>query len=131
MADGVQLTILLIAILALSRSSASTSAAARALSARPGSNLSKLHSMPSYHGWYVALWCGIPSGIVLIVWLIIEAPILEALLLSYLGPAVAEQSDAMIGLSRGDVLSNHTIDRVEMKSSQPAIPAAQTPRSSS
>ena len=42
--------------------------------------------MPSYHGWYVALWCGIPSGIVLIVWLIVEAPILEALLLSYLGP---------------------------------------------
>ena len=79
-----QLTILLIAILALAviglyfgRRRALRSA---------GSNLGKLHSMPSYHGWYVALWCGIPSGIVLIVvWLIIEAPILEALLLSYLG----------------------------------------------
>ena len=91
-----QLTILLIAILALAVIGLYFGRR-RALSAA-GSNLGKLHSMPSYHGWYVALWCGIPSGIVLIVWLIIEAPILEALLLSYLGPAVAEQSDAMIGL---------------------------------
>ena len=66
-----QLTILLIAILALVVIGLYFGRR-RALRAA-GSDLSKLHSMPSYHGWYVALWCGIPSGIVLIVWLIIEA----------------------------------------------------------
>ena len=81
-----QLTILLIAILALVVIGLYFGRR-RALRAA-GTNLSQLHSMPSYHGWYVALCVpGIPSGIVLIVWLIIEAPILEALLLSYLGPA--------------------------------------------
>jgi hypothetical protein len=73
----VQLTILLIAILALVVIGLFFGRR-RALRAA-GPNLGRLHSMPSYHGWYVALWCGIPSGIVLIVWLIIEAPILEAL----------------------------------------------------
>ena len=116
-----QLTILLIAILALvviglyfGRRRALRSA---------GSNLGNLHSMPSYHGWYVALWCGIPSGIVLIVWLIIEAPILEALLLSYLGPEVANQSDAMIGLLLNDVRNLASGDVVS-REVDPAMQAA-------
>ena len=88
-----------------------------------GTNLSKLHSMPSYHGWYVALWCGIPSGIVLIVWLIIEAPILEALLLSYLGPEVADQSEAMIGLLLNDVRNLASGDVVS-REVDPALQAA-------
>ena len=96
-----QLTILLIAVLALAV--IGLYFGRRRALRLAGTNLSTLHSMPSYHGWYVALWCGIPSGIVLIFWLIIEAPILEALLLSYLGPTVAEQSEAMIGLLLNDV----------------------------
>ena len=79
--------------------------------------------MPSYHGWYVALWCGIPSGIVLIVWLIIEAPILEALLLSYLGPETANQSDAMIGLLLNDVRNLASGDVVS-REVDPALQAA-------
>ena len=116
-----QLTILLIAILALAVIGLYFGRR-RALSAA-GSNLGKLHSMPGYHGWYVALWCGIPSGIVLVVWLIIEAPILEALLLSTLGPAVAEQSEAMIGLLLNDVRNLASGDVVS-REVDPALQAA-------
>ena len=116
-----QLTILLIAILALAVIGLYFGRR-RALSAA-GSNLGKLHSMPGYHGWYVALWCGIPSGIVLVVWLIIEAPILEALLLSTLGPVVAEQSEAMIGLLLNDVRNLASGDVVS-REVDPALQAA-------
>ena len=116
-----QLTILLIAVLALAVIGLYFGRR-RALRAA-GTNLGKLHSMPSYHGWYVALWCGIPSGIVLIVWLIIEAPILEALLLSYLGPTVAEQSEAMIGLLLNDVRNLASGDVVS-REIDPAMQAA-------
>ena len=116
-----QLTILLIAILALAVIGLYFGRR-RALGAA-GSNLSRLHSMPGYHGWYVALWCGIPSGLVLIVWLIIEAPILEALLLSYLGPGVAGQSEAMIGLLLNDVRNLASGDVVS-REVDPALQAA-------
>ena len=116
-----QLTILLIAVLALVVIGLYFGRR-RALSTA-GDNLGKLHSMPSYHGWYMALWCGIPSGIVLVAWLIIEAPILEALLLSYLGPTVAEQSEAMIGLLLNDVRNLASGDAVS-REVDPAMQAA-------
>ena len=71
----------------------------------------------------MALWCGIPSGIVLIVWLIIQGPVLEALLLSYLGPQVAGQSDAMIGLLLNDVRNLASGDVVS-RDVDPALQAA-------
>ncbi len=99
--DGVQLTILLIAILLLALIGLYFGRK-RALH-RSGGTIGKLHSMPSYHGWYVALWCGIPSLLVLILWLIVEGPILEALLISHLGPLATEQTPAMMDLLLNDV----------------------------
>lgn len=63
-----QLTILLIALFLLA-GIGFYFGRRRALAA-VGTNLGKLHSMPNYHGRYVALWCGVPSLIVLLVWLI-------------------------------------------------------------
>jgi phosphate transport system permease protein len=37
--------------------------------AKAGGDLRKLHSLPNYHGFYVALWCGLPSLLVALVWL--------------------------------------------------------------
>ncbi len=116
-----QLTILLIAILVLAVIGLYFGRR-RALHAA-GTNLSKLHSMPGYHGWYVALWCGIPSGLVLIAWLMIEAPVLEALLLSYLGPEVANQPPEMIGLLLNDVRNLASGDVVS-REVDPAMQAA-------
>ena len=32
----------------------------------------KLHSLPTYHGYYVAIWCGVPAVLVSVGWLLIE-----------------------------------------------------------
>lgn len=34
-----------------------------------GGELRRLHSLPNYHGFYVALWCGLPALLVALVWL--------------------------------------------------------------
>ncbi|HDO26188.1 MAG TPA: phosphate ABC transporter permease subunit PstC, partial [Nitrospirae bacterium] len=31
-----------------------------------------LHSLPGYYGFYVALWCGIPALIVLVLWIVFQ-----------------------------------------------------------
>ena len=37
-----------------------------------GGRLRELHSLPSYYGSYVALWCGVPSLIVAAAWAIAQ-----------------------------------------------------------
>jgi phosphate transport system permease protein len=53
-----------------------------------------LHSLPSYYGYYVALWCGIPALVLVGGWVIFEPTILKALLIQSLPP----DSDAMTPL---------------------------------
>ena len=48
-----------------------------------------LHSRPGYHGAMVALWCGLPSLILLMVWLFLEGALAESFLLSALGDKAA------------------------------------------
>jgi len=43
--------------------------------AKAGGDLRKLHSLPNYHGFYVALWCGLPALLVALVWLIAQPAI--------------------------------------------------------
>ncbi len=62
-----------------------------------------LHSLPSYYGYYVALWCGLPALLVLIVWTVLQGRILEGLVIAALPPEIASQSPQMIGLFMNDV----------------------------
>lgn len=41
----------------------------------------ELHSRPSYHGAYVAAWVGIPSVLLVLVWLVLQGPVIDSLLL--------------------------------------------------
>ena len=115
------LTVLLVAILALAALGLYLGPR-RALRAG-GAGGGRLHSMPAYHGWYVALWCGIPAGLVLVAWTVAEAPILEALLLSSLGPEVADRPPATIGLLLNDVRNLAAGDAVS-REVDPALRAA-------
>ncbi len=58
-----------------------------------GSNSATLHSRPGYYGALVALWCGIPAFLILIVWSLAEPSILRYLVLSNLPAAVAASLD--------------------------------------
>ena len=48
----------------------------RARSIRVGS---RLNSLPQYHGIHVALWCGLPALILLVLWVSFESVVVEAL----------------------------------------------------
>ncbi|PPR27697.1 MAG: Phosphate transport system permease protein PstC 1 [Alphaproteobacteria bacterium MarineAlpha10_Bin1] len=81
------------------------------------------HSMPSYHSWYVAVWCALPSAIVLLSWLLFEERILEALLISHLGPEYASLSGEMLGLLLNDIRNLAAGDAVS-RAADPALLAA-------
>jgi phosphate transport system permease protein len=44
----------------------------------------KMHSLAGYHGWYVASWVGIPSLLVVLLWLLFQGPVIDWLLISSL-----------------------------------------------
>jgi len=64
---------------------------------------SELHSLPSYHGYYVALWCGLPALLLLLVWLMIEPSIIQSLLVDRLGERAAALTPQQLSLMLNDV----------------------------
>lgn len=58
-----------------------------------GNNSAKLHSRPGYYGALVALWCGIPAFLVLLVWNIVEPNILRHVVLSNIPANIAATLD--------------------------------------
>ena len=49
--------------------------------ARPLGGIRKLHSLPSYYGMHVALWCALPSLAILGLWIIFDGPIINSLVI--------------------------------------------------
>ena len=48
-----------------------------------GNNSAMLHSRPGYYGALVALWCGIPAFLILIVWNLVEPSIFQQVILNH------------------------------------------------
>ncbi len=88
-----------------------------------GASAIRPHSMPGYHGWYMALWCALPSLVVLLLWLLFEERILEALLISHLGPEIAALPGEMLGLLLNDIRNLAAGDAVS-RDADPALMAA-------
>lgn len=74
-----------------------------------GGDARLLHSLPSYHGFYVALWCGIPALVLLAVWLSLEPTILTQLVVNSLPAEMLTKADgsalseARLGLLLTDI----------------------------
>ena len=66
-------------------------------------NLRRLHSLPSYYGYYVAIWCGIPALIVFVPWMSLEPRIVEMLVVSALPADMRSLPDAQLGLLVNDI----------------------------
>lgn len=58
-----------------------------------GNNSATLHSRPGYYGALVALWCGIPAFLILLVWNIVEPNILRHVVLSNVPANIAATLD--------------------------------------
>lgn len=59
-----------------------------------GNNSAQLHSRPGYYGSVVALWCGIPSVVLLLIWTIAEPTILRHLIVAQLPQQLLAQISA-------------------------------------
>jgi phosphate transport system permease protein len=82
-----------------------------------------LHSLPTYHGVYVALWCVVPSLLLISLWLSFEPIVANAYLASLLGDSVsglsAGQRALLLTNVKGAAVGAHAIGELE-----PSIRAA-------
>jgi len=61
-----------------------------------GGRRNELHSRPGYHGFFVAAWAGIPSLLLVLLWLLLQGPVIDALLMKSLPDATVQ------GMSQGE-----------------------------
>jgi len=67
-----------------------------------GGKAHNLHSLPSYHGLYVALWCGVPALLVVAVWQVVEPHVVESMVVAGV-PGASDLAPNEIGLLINDV----------------------------
>ncbi len=65
----------------------------------------RLHSRPQYYGVYVALWCGMPSFLLLALWLALEPQIVEMILVSNLPASILDLNPDQRGLIVNQITS--------------------------
>ena len=59
-----------------------------------GSNSATLHSRPVYYGALVALWCGVPAFLILIIWNLVEPSVLQHIIFNNIPASVSATMDA-------------------------------------
>src|SRR5512134_3994489 len=74
----------------------------RALATASG-RLRNLHSLPSYYGYYVALWCALPALLILTAWVVGEQQIVRSLLVSSLPEAARSLPPDRLDLLLNDI----------------------------
>jgi len=94
----------------------------KALSSVDGS-VANLHSLPSYHGAYVALWCGLPALIVVALWLILQTDLVERMVLSGISDGISGMTKGQISLLLSDIRNLATGD-ITSRAPSPMVLAA-------
>ena len=61
------------------------------------------HSLPSYYGYYVAIWCGLPALGLVLLWVFFGAAIEKQLLIASLPDDIVNQAPERLGLYLNDV----------------------------
>ena len=74
----------------------------RSLSVADG-NIRLLHSLPSYYGYYAALWCGIPALLLLGAWIALEPTIITKLVVADLPEQLRVLPENRLNLLLNDV----------------------------
>lgn len=62
----------------------------------------KLHSLPHYYGYYIAIWVGVPALTVLSAGLLLESVIINELVLAQLPPEISQLPSYKLNLFLGD-----------------------------
>lgn len=74
----------------------------RALTVASG-RIRTLHSLPSFYGSYMALWCGLPALIVLAVWVALQPSLIIELVVADLPPQLRELPEGQLNLVVNDI----------------------------
>jgi phosphate transport system permease protein len=91
--------------------------------ATAGGSIRALHSLPSYYGWYLALWCGLPSLALFVAWLVVEPHVVQSLVISTLPQDARELPPARLELLLNDI-RNAATGNIVSRNLDPALQAA-------
>jgi phosphate transport system permease protein len=83
----------------------------------------EVHSRPAYHGFYVALWCGIPSLILTSLWFSFESTIITKLVVSELSEELSSLPQDRLTLVINDI-KNYASGNFVKNAQDPTIAAA-------
>ena len=89
--------------------------------ATAGGNPRLLHSLPRYHGYFVALWCGLPALLVVVTWLTAEPALVRHLVEAGLPADTLALGDERLNLLYNEV---RNVARYGMAPSSPVVEAA-------
>ncbi|MEO1169031.1 MAG: phosphate ABC transporter permease subunit PstC [Pseudomonadota bacterium] len=96
----------------------------RAAQLRPTDGI-RAHSLPGYHGWYVALWLGVPALIFLAVWAVVSPGLIEHSVLAspaaQILPASEIERAAILGEARA--LAEGSLSAAFNPEAQDLVPA--------
>jgi phosphate transport system permease protein len=70
---------------------------------RGGPGAPRIHSLPGYHGAYLALWCALPLVFLFAAWVILEPAFLRAQVIASLPPELAAVPADELGLIYNDI----------------------------
>jgi phosphate transport system permease protein len=62
-----------------------------------------VHSLPGYHGAFVAVWVGIPAFVLVLMWLFLQGPVIDRMILSSLPPDMLEGDSARLSLILSEI----------------------------
>ena len=65
----------------------------------------RLHSLPGYYGLYVALWCGLPALIILVLWLVFQSSVVMSIVVSGLPPEIQSLPKEQMSLVINDIVN--------------------------
>jgi phosphate transport system permease protein len=63
----------------------------------------RTHSLPSYHGAFVAVWVGVPALILLLLWMAFQGPVLDRLLLASMSASLTDGTSSQASLLISEV----------------------------
>jgi phosphate transport system permease protein len=86
----------------------------------------EVHSLPGYHGAFVAVWVGVPALVLLLLWLVAQGPIVDQLVLASMPASVTGGSTpAQINLILSEI-KNVAAGRIFGEPSPEVVAAADT-----
>ena len=82
-----------------------------------------VHSLPSYHGAFVAIWAGVPALVLVLLWLLLQGTVIDGLLVRSLPDALTAAAPSQIELTLSEI-HNVAAGRIFAEPSPEVVAAA-------